>query len=109
VLARECAALFEILFEEKSLRLVVDGDESAEVDGDDLFLRKALVNIIHNAVKYSPPDDVVSVHVASGRGERVFIEIQDNGPCIPAQDEPRVFERFYRVDKARWREWGEPV
>ena len=52
-LAREAAGLFEILLEEKSLRIVVEG-EGAQVDGDYIFLRQALVNIIHNAVKYSP-------------------------------------------------------
>jgi heavy metal sensor kinase len=104
-LAREAAGLFDILIEEKSQRLILEGDEEAAVEGDCLFLRQALVNIIHNAVKYSPVGEIITVHVRNGGGN-VVIEIQDNGPGIPAEDQGKVFDRFYRVDKARWRESG---
>ena len=105
-LAREAAALFEILTEEKSQILSVAGDETAEIGGDPIFLRQALVNIIHNAVKYSPVGETISVAVRNVSGGRVVIEIKDNGPGIPPEDQPRIFDRFYRVDKARWRESG---
>src|SRR5579872_6265145 len=62
-LAREAAALFEILIEEKSQRLLLEGDEQVQVEGDSLFLRQALVNILHNAVKYSPIGEAISVRV----------------------------------------------
>ena len=105
-LTREAAGLFEILMEEKSLRLVIEGDQEAQVEGDCLFLRQALVNVLHNAVKYSPVGEIVSVRVRSDDASQVTIEIQDNGPGIPLEDQARVFDRFYRVDKARWRESG---
>jgi signal transduction histidine kinase len=105
-LAREAAGLLEILMEEKSLRLVLEGDEHAQVEGDGLFLRQALVNILHNAVKYSPVGEAISVHVRNGDANQVTIEIRDSGPGIPSEDQVRVFDRFYRVDKARWRESG---
>lgn len=60
-LAHEAAALFEILTEEKSQTLDVGGDATAEVDGAPIFLRQALVNIIHNAVTYSPIGETISV------------------------------------------------
>jgi heavy metal sensor kinase len=104
--AREAAGLFEVLMEENSLRLVLEGDEEAEVSGDCLFLRQALVNIIHNAVKFSPAGETVSVRVRNGDGSQVTVEIQDHGPGIPPEDQDRVFERFYRVDKARGRKSG---
>ena len=53
-LVREAAGLFEVLIEEKGQQITVDGDESVSLTGDRVFLRQALVNIIHNAVKYSP-------------------------------------------------------
>jgi len=105
-LAREAAGLFEILLEEKSLRLVLEGDERAQVAGDCLFLRQALVNILHNAVKYSPVGETIFVLVRNGDTNQITIEIQDSGPGIPLEDQARVFDRFYRVDKARWRESG---
>ena len=105
-LAQEAAGLFEILMEEKALRLVIEGDEEAQVEGDCLFLRQALVNILHNAVKYSPIGEAIHVRVRNGRGHNVTVEIQDSGPGIPKEDQARVFDRFYRVDKARWRESG---
>jgi heavy metal sensor kinase len=105
-LAREAAALFEILLEEKSQRLTVEGDGDARVEGDPVFLRQALVNVIHNAVKYSPEGETISVVVRSAPGNLVVVEIQDHGPGIPPEDQPKVFDRFYRVDRARWRESG---
>jgi heavy metal sensor kinase len=105
-LTREAAGLLEILMEEKSLRLVLEGDEHAQVDGDRLFLRQALVNILHNAVKYSPLGEAISVHIRNGDANQVSIEIQDSGPGVPSEDHAKIFDRFYRVDKARWRESG---
>lgn len=105
-LAREAAGLFEILVEEKSQHLTLEGDENAQVEGDCIFLRQALVNIIHNAVKYSPVGETISVRVRNGDARQVVVEIEDKGPGIPLEDQGRVFDRFYRVDKARWRESG---
>jgi signal transduction histidine kinase len=96
--------------EEKSLRLVMEGEDAAKVEGDELFLRQALVNVMHNAVKYSPAGASIEVRVAQTsvvRGQwTVTIDIEDHGPGIPAEDHARVFDRFYRVDKARSRESG---
>jgi heavy metal sensor kinase len=104
-LVREAAALFEVLVEEKALNLIVAGDESATVQGDRLFLRQALVNLLHNAVKYSPLGGTISVRVKSSLNE-VAVDIEDNGPGIPLEDRQKIFDRFYRVDRARWRESG---
>jgi heavy metal sensor kinase len=104
-LAREAAALFEVLVEEKTLDLVLSGDESAVVEGDRLFLRQAFVNVLHNAVKYSPVGGTISVRVKNGANE-VSVEIEDKGPGVPPEDRAKIFDRFYRVDKARWRESG---
>jgi len=105
-LVREAAALFEILTEENSQRIDIEGDEDAQVDGDPIFLRQALVNTIHNAVKYSPVGEIIEVRVGQANDGRIVIQIKDNGPGIPREDQPKIFDRFYRVDKARWRESG---
>jgi heavy metal sensor kinase len=104
-LAREAAALFEVLVEEKALTLVLTGDESATVRGDRLFLRQALMNVLHNAVKYSPVGGEIRIRVQRIADE-VAVEIEDHGPGVPPEDRTRVFDRFYRVDRARWRESG---
>ncbi|HEX3743573.1 MAG TPA: ATP-binding protein [Bryobacteraceae bacterium] len=105
-LVRDVASMFEILIEEKALRVTVDGDANTQVDGDPIVLRQAFVNVIHNAVKYSPVGGTISARVTTNGTGSVVIEIADNGPGIPLEDQPKVFDRFYRVDKARWRQSG---
>ncbi len=107
-LAREAAGLFEILMEEKSQHLILEGDETAQVEGDSLPSGRRLGRHRHSqrVVKYSPIGETIALRVRRGEGGRILVEIQDHGPGIPAQDQPKVFDRFYRVDKARWRESG---
>jgi signal transduction histidine kinase len=60
------------------------------------------VNLLDNAVKYTPPGGAVQLIASAGSGE-VEIRIEDSGPGIPSEDLPHIFDRFYRVDKARGR------
>lgn len=104
-LVGESASLLEILAEEKGVRLTVEGARSVVVLGDRLILRQAVINLIDNAIKYSPPGGIVSIEI--GRGDKdATIEVIDCGPGIPEQDQEKVFDRFYRVDRARSREAG---
>lgn len=105
-LAREAAGLFEVLVEEKDQRITVQGDERVTVKGDRVFLRQALVNIIHNAVKYSPIGGRISVAVQCEPAGRVRIEVTDSGPGIAPEHSEKIFDRFYRVDPSRSREFG---
>jgi len=102
---REAASLIEILAEEKDQKLLLGGDENALVLADRLLLRQALLNILHNAVKYSPPGGSISAIVLRGSAS-VFVDVSDTGAGIPDKDRTRVFDRFYRVDQARSREAG---
>ncbi len=68
-------------------------------------LEQALVNLVDNAVKFSPEDSDVCIDAASN-GNMIEIHVIDHGIGIPEEDLPRIFERFYRVDKARSREAG---
>jgi two-component system phosphate regulon sensor histidine kinase PhoR len=71
------------------------------LNGDRLRLAQVLANLLENAVKYTEHGSV-RVVLGSIHG-RAWCEVRDTGPGIPASDVPRVFERFYRVDKARSR------
>jgi heavy metal sensor kinase len=105
-LAREAASLFEVLIDEKDQHVNVEGDESARITGDRVFLRQAVVNIIHNAVKYSPIGGTIAVTVYNSPVGSVRIEVADSGPGIAPEHSERIFDRFYRVDESRSRDAG---
>lgn len=69
------------------------------------LLEQAIANLLDNAVKYSPAGGVVTIDCGIDGGE-VYISVSDNGPGIEPQHIPRLFERFYRADKARSRKMG---
>src|SRR4030095_16727829 len=73
--------------------------------GDRRELVSAVANLVENGVKYSDPGSVVGV-AARTDGTWVDIDVRDHGIGIPARDLDRIFERFYRVDRARSRETG---
>jgi two-component system phosphate regulon sensor histidine kinase PhoR len=75
------------------------------VRGDDERLGQLLVNLLHNAVKFSPPGSAVTVG-AQPDGDEVIVSVEDHGIGIPRGDLERIFERFYKVDKARVRGKG---
>ena len=75
------------------------------VTGDRRALVRALTNLIDNAVRYSDPDSQVTV-IVEGLTDSVALSVRDEGVGIPRTELERVFERFYRVDRARSRETG---
>jgi signal transduction histidine kinase len=105
-LAREAAGLFEVLVEDKNQRITVQGDEGVKVKGDRVFLRQALVNIIHNAVKYSPAEGAITVRVEHEPEGSIRVDVVDSGPGIAPEHAAKIFDRFYRVDESRSRGAG---
>lgn len=110
-LVEEAVAVVSVLAEDKEQTLSVTGDRGVLVRGDRSFLRMALVNLLDNAVKYSPSGSTIRVffHPASanpGPPEFVELAIEDEGPGIPEAAQQRVFDRFYRLDEARTRDSG---
>jgi two-component system sensor histidine kinase SenX3 len=79
--------------------------EKLTVQGERRQLVSAVVNLLDNAVKYSEPDSSIEVRACTD-GEWVEVEVRDHGIGIPQRDLERIFERFYRVDRARSRETG---
>lgn len=76
-----------------------------EVNGDRERIEQVLMNVMSNAIKYTPDGGTIAV-MAGAAGAHVWAQVTDNGIGIPEKDLPRLFERFYRVDKARSRESG---
>lgn len=81
------------------------GAEALEVWADEEAVEQILDNLLDNAVKYTPQGGRISVRWRQADG-KVYLEVADTGIGIPESDLPRIFERFYRVDKARSREMG---
>lgn len=93
-------------FAEKKLSVeVAAASDLPLVRADETRLREILYNLLDNAVKYSRPGGKIRLH-AERRGDELAISVSDTGIGIPEKDLPRVFERFYRADKARSRELG---
>lgn len=104
-LVRETADDLSVLAEEKSQTVSIHADESVTASADRMILRHAVLNLLDNAIKYSPADGLIHITVRGDSGHAA-ISIRDNGPGIPASDHQRIFDRFYRLDKARSRELG---
>ena len=90
---------------DRRIRVVSDIDADVTVLGDSRQLVSALGNLVENAVKYSDDDSVVTV-TARVADDMLDLAVVDTGVGIPVRDLDRVFERFYRVDRARSRETG---
>jgi heavy metal sensor kinase len=104
-LARDTVSLLEPLAEEKEQKLVLSGD-TATVQADPVFLRQALINVVHNAIKYSPRRTTTSVSVEHLDPNCVAISVTDAGPGIAPEHAAHIFDRFYRVDTGRSRDAG---
>ncbi|VFQ43822.1 ATP-binding protein [Desulfoluna butyratoxydans] len=89
----------------KEVTLEVTGAKGVMATFDPMLLERAVVNLLDNAIKYSPARSTVTVDVARTE-DRVEIRVSDQGGGIPAEHIPRLFERFYRVDSARSRKLG---
>jgi signal transduction histidine kinase len=76
------------------------------IDADPDQVERALRNLLGNAVQYTPPSGTVTIQAETGTPGWIEVSVSDTGPGIPAQDLPRIFERFYRSDKSRERVHG---
>jgi signal transduction histidine kinase len=104
-LAEEVSERLSVLAEERRQTLETRVDGPVMVSGDRPTLRQALLNLVDNAIKYSPEATRVLVRVGRD-SDRAWVEVKDEGPGIPPEDRDRIFERFYRIDASRSREMG---
>ena len=94
------------LAEKKQIQLLGEGLQKMELQADEQKIKQLVLILVDNAVKYTPEGGKVTVRLESmGKGRVRFI-VQDNGIGIAPEDQARIFDRFFRVDKIRSREMG---
>jgi len=98
----ECTRNLRTLAAAKQIKLECSAPEEMPVRADETLIRRMMMNLMDNAIKYTPPCGTVSVRCA--KAESLYtVSVTDTGPGIPEQLRPRVFERFFRVDQSRSR------
>ena len=105
-LVEEVARGMRILAEERGVSLETDVDGPIRLRGDNDRLRELVVVITDNAIKYTDAGGKVSLEVRSDSSGKITVRVSDTGSGIPIEALPHIFDRFYRVDKARSREVG---
>ena len=95
----------EVLAQRKNIQVQLKANAPITIVGDRVRLRQLFLNLIDNAIKYTPEGGKVSLGVEQQNGTAIF-QVEDTGIGIPPEEINRVFDRFYRVDKARSRELG---
>jgi heavy metal sensor kinase len=95
----------EVLCQEKGLSFQLGQTQDLVVKGDEARLRGLFMNLLDNAIKYTPSPGTVSVSLRR-EGQMAVVAVKDTGVGIPAENIPFIFERFYRVDKSRSRTEG---
>jgi heavy metal sensor kinase len=104
-LTRDVCESLDVLATEKGQRVEIATSHGVSVHADRILLRQAVTNLLHNAIRYSPPETKIRVSVHP-RDDTAVIEIADEGPGIAPEHREKIFERFYRIDKARSRADG---
>ena len=99
-LAREVAGQLAVLAEERGITIEVAADQPLPVPADALTLRQALMNVVDNAIKFTPDGGRVRIRSASTIRDHSLI-VDDDGPGIPPEQRERVLERFYRIENGR--------
>jgi len=103
---KDCARAAQVLAIRKGVRLSLENDSpSILVNGDEELIKRMILNLLDNAVKYTPAGGEVSLELSQENGNAEIV-VRDTGIGIPDSAQPRVFDRFFRVDKARARTIG---
>ena len=103
--AQDVCLMLENSARQKNISLSIEAGEDTFVNANQDHVKQLLINLIDNAIKYTLNDGTVNVRV-SREGESVVLRVKDTGIGIAQEHIPRLFERFYRVDKGRSRNMG---
>jgi signal transduction histidine kinase len=101
-LIKEAVSSLETQADKKQIEIIVDCKENLSAKLYGSFIIQALINLIENGIKYSPSKSKIWVSAFTENDELLF-EVRDKGMGIPLEHHERIFERFYRIDKARGR------
>jgi heavy metal sensor kinase len=104
-LAASTTEQMSLLAEDKGISVACQVEGKVSVEGDRARIKQVVVNLLDNAIKYTPSSGSINLHVHA-RHSKAIIEVTDTGLGIPASALPHIFERFFRVDKARSRDVG---
>lgn len=115
-LANRAAEACRVAADQRGATIQVEGKDEIRILINAGMMEKALINLIENAIKYSPENECITVHFKQTQAEdvngtsldaeEVVFSVEDHGIGIPREHQSRIFERFYRVDKGRSREVG---
>ena len=104
-IAKHLLEEFDELFRAKGIKLIYDKLEPAQIYGDAESLKRLIMNLLQNALRYTDSGGSVTVSLEQAN-RNVRLKVQDTGIGIPSESLPRIFDRFYRVDKSRSRAAG---
>jgi signal transduction histidine kinase len=104
-LIQEAVRAARIIGDPLGVRVVVEGLEEAPISGDEGLIRQMLLGLLDNAIRHTPAGGRVTVELVREEGTW-RVEVADTGTGIPAEDQPYIFDRFYRANKARTRAAG---
>jgi heavy metal sensor kinase len=104
-LAASTTEQMSLLAEDKGISVACQVEGNVSVEGDRARIKQVVVNLLDNAIKYTPSGGSINLHVHAS-DSKAIIEVVDTGIGIPASALPHIFERFFRVDKARSRDAG---
>ena len=104
-LIKENAHRLQPIANQKGQKIVLQLQDSCDIYADKSKLNQVIYNLMENAVKYTQASGVIRVTLQR-QGRNAIFRVSDNGPGIPKENLPHIFDRFYRVDKARSREKG---
>ena len=99
-LVREAFELFRPLAEDKGIHLALEATEVLPLKGERSMLQRLVANLIDNALKYTPAQGRVAIQL-SARNNLVYLSVSDTGIGIVPQDQPKIFDRFFRSDQSR--------
>jgi signal transduction histidine kinase len=99
-LLKNAVELYEFVAEEKRIKVATDLASASEAVVDPVRMRQVFANLLDNAIKYTPEGGSVNVSCNEEHG-RIIVRVRDTGIGIPADEQPRIWERLYRGDKSR--------